>query len=162
RKRAKTEAEKEQRRIERVLRNRAAAQASRERKLKEVVSLQTETARLSEDNIELKAQILAQESANSVLSRELEAIKQTLKSYEEYLKVEFRGITSNLIISPWDLWILTSYFESPDPSTQEAENLFQFLLSDAAAPDPAIDLGTLEWRGSLGQIESVVGVDFLS
>ncbi|KAI9851271.1 MAG: hypothetical protein M1838_004105 [Thelocarpon superellum] len=42
RKRAKTEDEKEQRRIERVLRNRAAAQSSRERKRKEVEGLEDE------------------------------------------------------------------------------------------------------------------------
>ncbi|KAG0134409.1 hypothetical protein HOY82DRAFT_636497, partial [Tuber indicum] len=75
RKRAKTDAEKEQRRVERVLRNRAAAQSSRERKRKEVESLETERARLSESNTDLRAQPLVQEAANSALSRELEAMK---------------------------------------------------------------------------------------
>ncbi|KAI9748102.1 MAG: transcription factor that binds to CRE motif [Candelina submexicana] len=48
RKRAKTAAEKEQRRIERVLRNRAAAQTSRERKRLEVDQLEAEK-RVTED-----------------------------------------------------------------------------------------------------------------
>ncbi|KAG0133373.1 hypothetical protein HOY82DRAFT_538206 [Tuber indicum] len=141
RKRARTDAEKEQRRVERVLRNRAAAQASRDRKEKEVESLRTERARLFESNNELKAQLLAQEAANSVLSRELEVMKQTLRSYEQYLKVESK--------------------EAPGPSILEDENLFQFLLTDAAAPVSALDPGILEWGGLLGQREQIMGLDYL-
>ncbi|KAG0134427.1 hypothetical protein HOY82DRAFT_537441 [Tuber indicum] len=140
RKRAKTDAEKEQRRIERVLRNRAAAQSSRERKRKEVETLETERARLSESNSELKAQLLAQEAANHTLSRELESIKQTLKRYKEYLKVESRG---------------------SEPSTGEEENLFQFLLTDMAASASALDPSILEWRGASGQRESIIVPDYL-
>ena len=46
RKRAKTEDEKEQRRVERVLRNRRAAQSSRERKRLEVEALEKKTKEL--------------------------------------------------------------------------------------------------------------------
>ncbi|KAG0133372.1 hypothetical protein HOY82DRAFT_482846 [Tuber indicum] len=98
RKRAKTDAEKEQRRIERVLRNRAAAQSSRERKEKERESLEVERAKLADDNIELKDLILSQEAANTELRKGLEAMKQTLKRYEEYLKLAPRGITSNKMV----------------------------------------------------------------
>jgi transcriptional activator HAC1 len=48
RKRAKTEDEKEQRRVERVLRNRRAAQSSRERKRKEVEALEDKNKQLIE------------------------------------------------------------------------------------------------------------------
>ncbi|KAG0134408.1 hypothetical protein HOY82DRAFT_537428 [Tuber indicum] len=100
RKRAKTDAEKEQRRIERILRNRAAAQSSRERKQKEVESLKTERERLAESNSELKAQLLAQEATNTSLCIELEEIKQTLRRYVEFQNVESRGIASNSVAIP--------------------------------------------------------------
>ncbi|KZF21256.1 hypothetical protein L228DRAFT_249044 [Xylona heveae TC161] len=54
RKRAKTDDEKEQRRIERVLRNRAAAQSSRERKRLEVEKLELERDDLAEENAQLR------------------------------------------------------------------------------------------------------------
>ncbi|KAG0133410.1 hypothetical protein HOY82DRAFT_604865 [Tuber indicum] len=142
RKRAKTDAEKEQRRIERVLRNRAAAQSSRARKQKEEETLRTETASLSASNIELKAELLAQREANSVLRRELETVKQTLKSYEEYLKVESK--------------------EAPEPNTEEDKNLFRWLLQDTPAPASAMDPRTLAWRCSLAQRESIMEQEYLS
>ncbi|KAI9894648.1 MAG: hypothetical protein M1814_002004 [Vezdaea aestivalis] len=55
RKRAKTEDEKEQRRIERVLRNRAAAHSSRERKRKEVEGLESEKHGVERENLVLRA-----------------------------------------------------------------------------------------------------------
>ncbi|MDA4133479.1 MAG: hypothetical protein OK454_10210, partial [Thaumarchaeota archaeon] len=60
RKRAKTEDEKEQRRVERVLRNRRAAQSSRERKRLEVEALEKR-------NQELEAKLLAAEKTNMML-----------------------------------------------------------------------------------------------
>ncbi|KAG0634190.1 hypothetical protein HOY80DRAFT_856528, partial [Tuber brumale] len=74
RKRAKTDEEKEQRRIERVLRNRAAAQSSRERKRKEVQALEEERAKLAESNADMRARLVAQEEANRALYRELEGM----------------------------------------------------------------------------------------
>ncbi|KAG0640072.1 hypothetical protein HOY80DRAFT_866059, partial [Tuber brumale] len=67
RKRAKTAEEKEQRRIERVLRNRAAAQSSRERKQKEVEAMEEERSRLAESNAQLSARLADLEDANRVL-----------------------------------------------------------------------------------------------
>ena len=64
RKRAKTEDEKEQRRVERVLRNRRAAQSSRERKRQEVEGLE-------QRNKELEKQLLEARQANHVLIEEL-------------------------------------------------------------------------------------------
>ncbi|KAK6542456.1 hypothetical protein TWF694_006410 [Orbilia ellipsospora] len=57
RKRAKTEAEKEQRRIERVLRNRAAAHSSRERKRAEQEALEKRKKEIEVENVEMKARI---------------------------------------------------------------------------------------------------------
>ncbi|KAI9883340.1 MAG: Pre-mRNA-splicing factor slt11 [Watsoniomyces obsoletus] len=69
RKRAKTEDEKEQRRIERVLRNRAAAQSSRERKRKEVEGLEEEKEQIRRQNALLTAQLQQVERENQELSR---------------------------------------------------------------------------------------------
>ncbi|KAG0134403.1 hypothetical protein HOY82DRAFT_602362 [Tuber indicum] len=125
-----TDAEKEQRSVERVLRNRAAAQSSHE---------QTERARLSDSNTELRAQLLGQEAANSTVRSELEAMKQKLKQYEHYLNVEST--------------------EAPELSTNEDDHLFQRLLSDVADPVSAIDPSVLEWRGALRLSEPIIGVD---
>ena len=57
-KRAKTEDEKEQRRIERVLRNRQAAQSSRERKRQEVEKLEGEKYAIERQNYMLKQRLM--------------------------------------------------------------------------------------------------------
>lgn len=69
RKRAKTEDEKEQRRVERVLRNRRAAQSSRERKRLEVEALEKR-------NKELEAALLDAQKANVVLVQELHRVRR--------------------------------------------------------------------------------------
>ncbi|KAM0351492.1 hypothetical protein ACHAPY_008482 [Fusarium culmorum] len=70
RKRAKTEDEKEQRRVERVLRNRRAAQSSRERKRQEVEALEKR-------NQELEEAFMAAQEANAKLMSELEQIRRS-------------------------------------------------------------------------------------
>jgi transcriptional activator HAC1 len=70
RKRAKTEDEKEQRRVERVLRNRRAAQSSRERKRLEVEALE----RLNKD---LQDQLLRSKQANELLLHELNNLRRS-------------------------------------------------------------------------------------
>ncbi|VUC35312.1 unnamed protein product [Clonostachys rosea] len=68
RKRAKTEDEKEQRRVERVLRNRRAAQSSRERKRQEVEALEKR-------NKELESLLANAQKANLMLVEELKRIR---------------------------------------------------------------------------------------
>ncbi|KAL8866267.1 MAG: hypothetical protein Q9174_006399 [Haloplaca sp. 1 TL-2023] len=82
RKRAKTEDEKEQRRIERVLRNRQAAQSSRERKRQEVEKLEGEKSFIETQNDRLKERLLQVEhekfklqQENTKLAAELTALK---------------------------------------------------------------------------------------
>ncbi|KKA28938.1 hypothetical protein TD95_004431 [Thielaviopsis punctulata] len=70
RKRAKTADEKEQRRVERVLRNRRAAQSSRERKRLEVEALERR-------NKELETRITLVERANMILLEELNKARKT-------------------------------------------------------------------------------------
>ncbi|KAK4149817.1 hypothetical protein C8A00DRAFT_46635 [Chaetomidium leptoderma] len=69
RKRAKTEDEKEQRRVERVLRNRRAAQSSRERKRLEVEGLE-------QRNKELETALLQQQQINLTLIEEIQKFRQ--------------------------------------------------------------------------------------
>ncbi|KAK0726030.1 hypothetical protein B0H67DRAFT_480197 [Lasiosphaeris hirsuta] len=70
RKRAKTEDEKEQRRVERVLRNRRAAQSSRERKRQEVEGLERR-------NKELEDLLRQATTTNHVLMEELRKVGRT-------------------------------------------------------------------------------------
>ncbi|KAL9061425.1 MAG: hypothetical protein Q9206_000552 [Seirophora lacunosa] len=71
RKRAKTEDEKEQRRIERVLRNRQAAQSSRERKRQEVEKLEGEKSAIETQNDMLKERLMAVEHEKFKLEQQL-------------------------------------------------------------------------------------------
>ncbi|MCJ1467034.1 hypothetical protein MMC07_005656 [Pseudocyphellaria aurata] len=71
RKRAKTEDEKEQRRIERVLRNRQAAQSSRERKRQEVEKLEGEKSAIELQNQRLKERLLAVEHEKFQLAQKV-------------------------------------------------------------------------------------------
>ncbi|KAI1445399.1 hypothetical protein F5Y02DRAFT_386105 [Annulohypoxylon stygium] len=68
RKRAKTEDEKEQRRVERVLRNRRAAQSSRERKRQEVEALE-------QRNQQLEELLRNQQKTNELLMDELNKLR---------------------------------------------------------------------------------------
>ncbi|KAI5463953.1 transcriptional activator HAC1 [Mariannaea sp. PMI_226] len=70
RKRAKTEDEKEQRRVERVLRNRRAAQSSRERKRLEVEALE-------QRNKELESLLINAQKANLLLVEELNRFRRS-------------------------------------------------------------------------------------
>ena len=78
RKRAKTEAEKEQRRIERVIRNRLAAHSSRERKRKEVECLEDQKSVVETENYRLKQQVVVLASKNRQLEEEVNALRAEL------------------------------------------------------------------------------------
>jgi len=72
RKRAKTEDEKEQRRVERVLRNRRAAQTSRERKRQEVEQLEDEKRQIERQNTDLQLQLAEKTNMIVMLEQALE------------------------------------------------------------------------------------------
>ncbi|RYP42814.1 hypothetical protein DL770_011628 [Monosporascus sp. CRB-9-2] len=69
RKRAKTEDEKEQRRVERVLRNRRAAQSSRERKRQEVEALEQRCK-------QLEAALISRENTVNMLMEEMKKLRR--------------------------------------------------------------------------------------
>lgn len=77
RKRAKTEAEKEQRRIERVLRNRRAAQSSRERKREEAEALQNEKSLIEERCTNLEKALRKERAQSDALRAQLRALGQS-------------------------------------------------------------------------------------
>ncbi|KAJ8069513.1 hypothetical protein OCU04_003164 [Sclerotinia nivalis] len=74
RKRAKTEDEKEQRRVERVLRNRRAAQTSRERKRQEVEALEAQKQQIERRNRDLELQLANMSSRYEAVRRRLEQV----------------------------------------------------------------------------------------
>ncbi|KAI9743822.1 MAG: hypothetical protein M1818_002556 [Claussenomyces sp. TS43310] len=74
RKRAKTEDEKEQRRVERVLRNRRAAQSSRERKRLEVEALEAEKLDIERRNHDLELRLADAQNKNMLLEQKIAQI----------------------------------------------------------------------------------------
>ncbi|KAK3695679.1 hypothetical protein B0T22DRAFT_399089 [Podospora appendiculata] len=117
RKRAKTEDEKEQRRVERVLRNRRAAQSSRERKRQEVEGLE-------QRNKELMEKLREAEQRNMALWNELQKVQQnnggvTRTSYS------FEGLRT----SPTFSHELFSSHDRPSLATQDSSSLEQLLTS---------------------------------
>ena len=81
RKRAKTEDEKEQRRIERVLRNRQAAQSSRERKRQEVEKLEGEKMSIEEQNKMLKERLMTVEHEKFKLAQQVAKLTAEMSKY---------------------------------------------------------------------------------
>lgn len=82
RKRAKTEDEKEQRRIERVLRNRQAAQSSRERKRQEVEKLEGEKQSIEEQNESLKQRLMKVEHEKFLLGQQVAKLAAQMKAFQ--------------------------------------------------------------------------------
>lgn len=82
RKRAKTDDEKEQRRIERVLRNRQAAQSSRERKRQEVEKLEGEKCAIEQQNRLLKERLLAVEHEKFKLAQQVARMAAEMSAFK--------------------------------------------------------------------------------
>ncbi|EFR05503.1 transcriptional activator hacA [Nannizzia gypsea CBS 118893] len=80
RKRAKTEDEKEQRRIERVLRNRAAAQISRERKRLEIEKLEGEKLKIEQQNEFLLRRLSQMEAENNRLNQQVAKLASEIQT----------------------------------------------------------------------------------
>ena len=106
-KRAKTEDEKEQRRIERVLRNRQAAQSSRERKRQEVEKLEGEKSFIEQQNESLKERLMAVEHEKFLLTQklakmtaQLESIKRGSSGTSRPTSPPLGGLSKSAPISP--------------------------------------------------------------
>ena len=94
RKRAKTEDEKEQRRIERVLRNRQAAQSSRERKRQEVEKLEGEKSVIEQQNAHLKERLLAVEHDKFLLSQQIAKMAAEMEVFKRASSTSTSGTPS--------------------------------------------------------------------
>ena len=106
-KRAKTEDEKEQRRIERVLRNRQAAQSSRERKRQEVEKLEGEKSFIEQQNESLKERLMTVEHEKFLLAQKLakmtaqmEAIKRGSSTTSRHTSPPFGGLPAPQPLEP--------------------------------------------------------------
>ena len=135
RKRAKTEDEKEQRRIERVLRNRQAAQSSRERKRQEVEKLEGEKQSIEQQNAALKQQLMTVEHEKWLLRQQvakmtaqMEAIKRGSSTpdvstpplepdHEQIIKKEFDDYQFALPTPRSSLRASSASFSSPSTAT---------------------------------------------
>jgi transcriptional activator HAC1 len=117
RKRAKTEDEKEQRRVERVLRNRRAAQSSRERKRQEVEALEAEKTAVERQNQDLQMRLADSEAKIAFLQHELEKLGGSS------MKV-FRG--SSVASSP----VTAEQFRQPQSPLTFSQPLFSSNESD--------------------------------
>ena len=138
RKRAKTEDEKEQRRIERVLRNRQAAQSSRERKRQEVEKLEGEKQSIEQQNAALKQQLMTVEHEKWLLRQQvakmtaqMEAIKRgsstpdvstpplepDLLDHDQIIKKEFDDYQFALPTPQNSLRASSTSFSSPSTAT---------------------------------------------
>lgn len=79
--------EKEQRQRERILRNRHAAQMSRDKKRRQMADLESQNVVLKEENVHLSKRLKAVEDENAVLSNRLETISAQLAEIQSHLAV---------------------------------------------------------------------------
>ncbi|KAG0635989.1 hypothetical protein HOY80DRAFT_1139453 [Tuber brumale] len=160
RKRAKTDEEKEQRRIERVLRNRAAAQSSRERKEKQFEAVKEEVGMLVESNADRRALLAALEQANSALREEVEAKQQTLNHYQGYMSMEGRDITPSSAVTAVDLRTHHSYSDALGQQIYEDENPFLYLGYPEVTTTNPIDLTVASGPGGPGSMYTMISTDY--
>ncbi|KAH9223301.1 hypothetical protein DL95DRAFT_353461 [Leptodontidium sp. 2 PMI_412] len=111
RKRAKTEDEKEQRRVERVLRNRRAAQSSRERKRQEVEALEAQKLAVEQTNQDLMRRLADAEAKNALLERQLEQMSGGMNAFHSSSVASSPGASEQLR-------------QTPRPSITFSQNLF--------------------------------------
>lgn len=147
RKRAKTEAEKEQRRIERVLRNRAAAQSSRERKRKEVEALEdvkndlaSQNERLKADNAHLAAIVQQAQNQTRQLQKEIQSLRAQLEGNGIAPKIETSSPSLDLLLTPTS--ITHDNFSALSPSDISTPNPMDGTLdpSRLSTPSKSVDI----------------------
>ncbi|GAW19518.1 hypothetical protein ANO14919_146010 [Xylariales sp. No.14919] len=130
RKRAKTEDEKEQRRVERVLRNRRAAQSSRERKRQEVEALE-------QRNAALESALLNQQKQNLALMEELSRLRRSAG-------VVSRSPSPLGVFQPSPLTLSQPLFQQSTNGVAQAHpDMADFLMSEQEGADGTVD-GTVD------------------
>lgn len=128
RKRAKTEDEKEQRRVERVLRNRRAAQSSRERKRQEVENLEKR-------NKELESMLLDVQKTNRMLVEELQRFRSA-----SGIVTRSSSALDSLLDSP--VTLSQELFSSKDGHNPNADST-NSLIDDILVSNPTVNPASL-------------------
>ncbi|KAK9484600.1 hypothetical protein V1527DRAFT_469379 [Lipomyces starkeyi] len=148
RKRAKTAIEKEQRRVERILRNRQAAQSSREKKRKQLEELEDINSQLLSENKLAQERIAHVENENRALKGKLDELGtqvQAMKSYMEGLKdfkFNFEVFTSSTDLEPSIKRESVSDLPMPQPSEPSSNSLevgLDFRIEDETSHLMAVD-----------------------
>ncbi|KAJ4253264.1 transcription factor that binds to CRE motif [Fusarium torreyae] len=153
RKRAKTEDEKEQRRVERVLRNRRAAQSSRERKRLEVealekrnLELEEEMNKMREHNMKLMSELNEMRRSSGMVThststleslRENPSLSQELFSSQKAHSAMGEIISPNATVDPTALSPNLSPVadSSEEPTTQEPSKEAKPEQTESTSPD---------------------------
>jgi len=128
RKRAKTEDEKEQRRIERVLRNRQAAQSSRERKRQEVEKLEGEKSTIEQQNELLKERLMATEHEKFLLTQKVAKMAAQMKGFKQ------GSSTSSAVASP----SMEPVFDHQKIKQELEDNIFNLPTPQASFGAPTV------------------------
>ncbi|KAJ2809182.1 hypothetical protein H4R20_000299 [Coemansia guatemalensis] len=117
---AQDPAMQEARKRARVLRNRAAAQLSREKKRQHLESLEQENAELRSKNEELEERLGRTEEANATLSARLDGLSQQLQSFQSLLLgTQQRQPSQSSFTTPALDWsAVTPLVASPLPNAQ--------------------------------------------
>nr|Q4WEY8.2 RecName: Full=Transcriptional regulator of the unfolded protein response hacA; AltName: Full=BZIP transcription factor hacA [Aspergillus fumigatus Af293] len=156
RKRAKTEDEKEQRRIERVLRNRAAAQTSRERKRLEMEKLENEKIQMEQQNQFLLQRLSQMEAENNRLSQQLAQLTAEVRNSRNSTPKPGSPATASPTLTPTlfkqegdELPLERIPFPTPS-ITDYSPTLKPSSLAESSdvTQHPAVSVGGLEGPGS--------------
>ncbi|KAG0650336.1 Transcriptional activator hac1 [Hyphodiscus hymeniophilus] len=132
RKRAKTEDEKEQRRVERVLRNRRAAQSSRERKRQEVEALEAEKHAIERRNQDLEMRLADMEAKNIMLQRELEQFTGNMTVFRGNTEASSPAHTEQFQQAPSPVTFSRDLFGSQDQ--EKRPSISQHSIVDSQTP----------------------------
>ncbi|KAG0137787.1 hypothetical protein HOY82DRAFT_647212 [Tuber indicum] len=160
RKRAKTDEEKEQRRIERILRNRAAARSSRQRKEKQVEALEEERKGLAESNASMRDRLAAVEQSNKSLRQPLSAMERILTNYQDHMRVITSDVTMNSMVQPADPDSSSPLWGPPEPRVCDEENLLWFHETVEQPPATTIDPSVLGGPSGPRWGEPVIGTGY--
>ncbi|EWC47788.1 hypothetical protein DRE_02988 [Drechslerella stenobrocha 248] len=163
RKRAKTEAEKEQRRIERVLRNRAAAHSSRERKRAEQEALEKRKKEIEVENREMKIRLAQIEEEFAEFQKKYEQLERN------YLlaKAQIPGFVPQALLD--DKVIVSDNVAMADVQALSPQSLVQSppvkaeddMQTDLLAAAPPASLNTTQHHATVLCLRDLQSVDSL-
>lgn len=153
RKRAKTEDEKEQRRIERVLRNRQAAQSSRERKRQEVEKLEGEKHEIELQNQRLKERLMAVEHEKFLLAQQVNKLTADMYAMTGRSGTAPVSMASGAPSPPLD-----TDFQTPEPIKQELDDFLLALPTPQTSVNPSLFSSRPSSSCSLSPSPSSIGL----